>query len=94
MKPCEIDITSIRIKKGQLRMVAGTLYVPNHGKCIFTIRKPKDKYFYELRVRDVELVRITNFENMTQLDWLDRSMVRWMGTYAESLITLAQEGTK
>jgi len=89
---CIIDITTCRSKKGTLRVAAGTLLVIGKGKCFFSIRqKNSTSFFYELRVRGSgKITQITNFENMCQFDWIDRSMIVWIGKHGPGLLEIAK----
>ena len=72
-------------------MVAGTLRVVGKGKCLFSIRKKTPTSFcYVLRIRGVgKITQITNFENMCQFDWTDRSMIAWIGKHGPGLLEIA-----
>jgi len=73
-------------------MVAGTLLIVGKGKCLFSIRKKTPtSFFYVLRVRGLDKVtQITNFENMIEFDWTDRSMIVWIGKHGPGLLEIAE----
>ncbi len=90
---CEINILSIRYRKGKLRKINGLLKVKDLGECNFIIKPHSPNTgFYDLKVKGEQIVLISNFKHMIQLDWEDRSMIKWIGQHGPGMLTIAQKG--